>query len=288
MQLSNRLLFVTGLTMSIIAFSLLGDWQAIRPDPCTESSIFHHPELQQQYISQLAARKSPKNAYVSEIFPCNLSSQSLILLEYMTTTDIFLFPKTENADSSSKCELVQSNPTCTELALNENYLVWSRLLHLRLDFESPCPHLAHGPKVVDQRHGSVYSCSIYSNNLQLMLYICVYSTSSSIQYRDLDEYVARVHLQTVQVIAGRLAALAEEICEGQPHHSCHWNPHSEVTGRYCEDCPPICRDKTNYLQFSQFLLGVFLLLVFFEYLRVTTTGMISDIVDDDKQVSIGL
>ena len=96
--------------------------------------------------------------------------------------------------------------------------------------------------------------------------------------------MSHVHVQTVQVIEHRLAALAEEICEGQLHHSCHWNPHSEVTGRYCEDCPSICRDKNNYLQFSQFSFGAFLLLVCMEYLRVPIVGIISDIVDYDSQV----
>ncbi len=36
---------IIGITGSIIAASLMADWQAIPYDPCTEKSPFHHPDI---------------------------------------------------------------------------------------------------------------------------------------------------------------------------------------------------------------------------------------------------
>ena len=119
---------------------------------------------------------------------------------------------------------------------------------------------------------------------QLELRILVSTTSLFTLNTSLEEYVARVHVQTSQVIEGRLAVLAEETCENQPHRSCHWNPRSEVTGKYCADCPPICRDRSNYLKFSQFTIGAFLLLICGQLVLVPMIGIISDMADENSQV----
>ena len=100
--------------------------------------------------------------------------------------------------------------------------------------------------------------------------------------------MGHVHVQTMKVIEHRLAALAEEICESQPHHSCHWNPRSEVTGRYSVDCPPICRGKGNYLPFSQFVIGTVLLLIFAQWLKAPIVGIISDLLNSNSQVRTAL
>jgi len=34
-----------GITASIVGAALIADWQAIGHDPCTQFSLFHHPEL---------------------------------------------------------------------------------------------------------------------------------------------------------------------------------------------------------------------------------------------------
>ena len=45
LALSNQLIAIIGILMTIIACILSADWQAIPYDPCTELSPFHHPEL---------------------------------------------------------------------------------------------------------------------------------------------------------------------------------------------------------------------------------------------------
>ena len=106
------------------------------------------------------------------------------------------------------------------------------------------------------------------------------------QQENFEQYMEHVHVETVKNITEKLADVLEETCEDQPHHSCHWNPQSEVTGRYCEDCSPICRDQTNYLQFSQFAIGAALLLFSAEMHNIPTLSLLSDIVDNKSQVCL--
>ena len=206
---------------------------------------------------------------------CDRSNKLLTIKKYVPCTDIFVI---EKADITTGCEFVSS---CPQQNLNRIYDVYPSCLHLRVDYENQCLYLVHSKLEEAESHQGkfTYSCSVYKS--QLKLCVCVSAAAHSLQYVSLDEYVSHVHVQIVQVIEHRLAALAEEICEGQAHHSCHWNPHSEVTGRYCEDCPPICRDRTNY---SQFVIGAGLLLVCGVIVRVPMIGILSDMVDKDSQV----
>ena len=281
--MSNRLITVIGLIVSIISCSLLGDWQAIRPDFCTRSSLFHHPELQLQYIALLASPVAPHNATVEEISPCERPKQPLDM-ELLADIDIYAFPTSMKADQTSGCEVVQSCPVCARQVSNRIYSVYPICLYLRVYQASQCINLDQAQLVDAEKHNSIfiYSCFTYKSQLELCMRVSTVSPPT--QHAAIEEYVARAHVQTVQVIEGRLAALAEEICESQPHHSCHWNPHSEVTGRYCEDCPPICRDKNNYLYFSQFLIGATLLAFCAEIVRVSIFGVLSDLMHEQSQV----
>ena len=282
---------VIGLIVSIIAYGLLGDWQAILADPCTKSSIFHHPELQQQYVSQLYTPTTPNNASMAEIstFLCEKSSELLTIEKNMIDMDIYVFPTTiEKEGLTSGCEFVSSCPiSCTQQDLNKIYSVYPTCLHLRVDYENQCLYMLHSKLQEAEAYQDkfIYSCCLHKSQIKLCIYVSA-AASHSPQYASIEEYMEYINIQTVQVIEHRLATLAEKICDGQPHHSCHWNPHSEVTGRYCEDCPPICRDKSKYLQFSQFVIGASILLACGEIVRVPMIGILSDIVDKDNQVSI--
>ena len=283
--MSNRLISVIGLIGSIIAYTLLGDWQALRPDPCTENSLFHHPELQHQYLSKLTKQQSiiPKSTLVAEGIPCEKLNESLAKY-YLTGTDIYVLPSIKETYLYSNCELIHSCSDCVDQDFNRINSMCSNCPHLKLDLTNECFNRNH-PQIKDAevfQKSFIYFCSMYKS--QLNVFVLVSTVSPSTQYISLEEYVAHVHIQTVQVIEGRLAALAEQICENQPHYSCHWNPQSEVTGIYCENCPPICRDKTNYLSFSQFLIGAFLLLFWAQMLSVPIIGIITDLVDKKSQV----
>ena len=54
-----------GITLTIIALLLMTDWQAIGSDPCVDYSLFHHPQLADQYRVQLARTNVSDSGMVS-------------------------------------------------------------------------------------------------------------------------------------------------------------------------------------------------------------------------------
>ena len=54
-----------GVTSTITALLLMTDWQAIGSDPCVDYSLFHHPQLADQYRVQLARTNVSDSGMVS-------------------------------------------------------------------------------------------------------------------------------------------------------------------------------------------------------------------------------
>jgi len=44
-KLNSRIITIFGIISSVIGLILMADWQSIPHDPCTEFSLYHHPEL---------------------------------------------------------------------------------------------------------------------------------------------------------------------------------------------------------------------------------------------------
>ena len=156
---------VIGLIGSIIAYALLGDWQALRPDSCIEQSLFHHPYLQHQYITHLANYNSVmlNNTSVVESFPCERLNQSLTKY-YLAGTDIYVQPAINMADLPSKCELVHSCHICSDQDLNLISSICSTSCpHLRFDLDGQCNYSNHPqPKETEAYQGTFfYFCSMY-------------------------------------------------------------------------------------------------------------------------------
>ena len=58
-------LTVLGLITTITSLLIMTDWQAIGSDVCTEYSLFHHPQLADQYRLQLAESNVSQSGMVS-------------------------------------------------------------------------------------------------------------------------------------------------------------------------------------------------------------------------------
>ena len=58
-------LSVLGLSCTITALLIMTDWQAIGSDPCTDYSLFHHPQLADQYRLRLAGSNVSESGMVS-------------------------------------------------------------------------------------------------------------------------------------------------------------------------------------------------------------------------------
>ena len=58
-------LTVVGLTCTITSLLIMTEWHAIGSDPCTEHSLFHHPQLADQYRLELAESNISQSGIVS-------------------------------------------------------------------------------------------------------------------------------------------------------------------------------------------------------------------------------
>ena len=63
--MNSYYLTVVGLVCTITALLIITDWQAIGNDPCTDYSLFHHPQLADQYTLQLAGSNVSESGMVS-------------------------------------------------------------------------------------------------------------------------------------------------------------------------------------------------------------------------------
>ena len=45
LKLNSRIITILGVLFSMIGLILMADWQSIPPDPCTDFSLYHHPEI---------------------------------------------------------------------------------------------------------------------------------------------------------------------------------------------------------------------------------------------------
>ena len=56
---------MSGLIASIVSLLIMTDWQAIGSDSCTQYSLFHHPQLADQYRLKLAESNVSESGLVS-------------------------------------------------------------------------------------------------------------------------------------------------------------------------------------------------------------------------------
>ena len=293
MRLSNRLIAVVGLVMTIVATLLMGDWQAVRRDPCTDASLFHHPELLHTYTTQLDGRGRNSNSTSGSDMPpqiqCEQLNMTMGLHQHLQSTamDVYVYPNIVTDDVIYYgCELVDMCPLCS---------TDKDCLHLHINSQQHCLEMSPASEQRPHSLSTLYMCGepnslfTYCLSVHPLLptltqdYTPSSSSSSSSSEKDEVVYVANVHRQSIQILEGRVDSIASQACL---HHSghCHWNPSSSITHRHCPDCSPICRQRSNYLEFSQFTIAAAILLVSIPVARVPITSIISDIVSEDQQV----
>ena len=304
MRVSNRLMAVMGLVMSIVATLLMGDWQAARSDPCTQASLYHHPDLLHTYTLEIDRASSDTHdtgsgGVVSASIECEQLNLSVSLQHHLknTAVEVYAYPNSIVARGVLRygCEIVAVCQPCAEDE-DRPYSATATCLHLHINTQQQC--LERAPLSPWQPEPlplmTSYSCtkphSLFTYCLSSHQTLSGSSTAgddlASIQEEE-EEYISTVHLQSVEIVEGRVEQLASQHCEGHSsdHRRCHWNPNSVVTHRECEDCPLICRDRTNYLEFPQFTIAAALLLISVPLARVPITSILSDIVSPEQQVN---
>ena len=59
LKVNTRLMAIMGTTVSLLGVFIIADWQSIAHDPCTQFSLFHHPELADEYNASYSIPDSP-------------------------------------------------------------------------------------------------------------------------------------------------------------------------------------------------------------------------------------
>ena len=85
-----------------------------------------------------------------------------------------------------------------------------------------------------------------------------------------------------------VSQLLEEMCKAQStsSHHCFWNPHSRITGDYCNTCVTKCLSYETSLNFYQFNVGVLLVMIGSVLKFVFNLVLISEVFPAQEQVEL--
>ena len=264
-KFSGYWLTVTGMTCTIAALLIMTDWQAIPHDPCTDHSLFHHPELAHLYRDLL----TPPNSTEADVeryhymlcIPQPSNSKVEILAVYQSVHYSWQGVNTKiKHELKLNCILVDNCPkwshshTAMYLISHMNYTASSNsicLNHIHTDelpytYDLDRHNYAVGNPVLCTSGLSSSSCFILDPECQ--------NENQTLSLAD-QSLLAEVHIQSLQVVEKAVYQKAVSECESAGEH-CHWIPDSRVTHKHCNDCQPICRSTRHTLNFVQFTIGM--------------------------------
>ena len=274
LKLSNQAITFFGLHLTIAGYLLLGDWQAIPYDPCTEYSPFHHPEMIQNGSIVIPYEILNKNPTVYNRSLPTLKDVYVSSRAQMTFSDRVV---TAKAFPSMKlvCDKTESCPTVPD---GDRDLI----VHLQFAFDERGNLLQINYDDFTLEPAERLEC-MQSFSQQTVLCIDIIISNSSI---DNPQDSTLAHVESLQVLPDGLYWTARNICMSAdvPGRQCHWIPNSLLTKEDCEDCQPICRSLHQILTFPQFILGLALLLLSNSLLWVTIVALIVNQLPGELQV----
>ncbi len=226
---------IFGLLMTISGYSLLGDWQSIPYDPCTEFSPFHHPNLTQ---SLSASKFTPA---VNEQSHYLIQGHLTTRLQMTLSNGLIVPDKLPLFEFDLECQVISTcscDPELTFYYSNVNKIT---------------EVLIHSPRVL--------GCTV--NNIPSITVCIIEKTLDKDRKKNSLQVESTIaHVESIQVVSNDSYWTARNNCMNAdvPGHTCHWIPSSLVTKKECRDCPLICRSISQTLTFTQFCIGLTLLL----------------------------
>ena len=298
LKLNSRIVAIIGITVSLISFAIIADWQAIPPDPCTDYSPFHHPEIlsnyeeithNQTFNQRLPPLVQTNDKCVQYVPP--KSPETLAVLQSITIhSSVDLQQYSSNHHKSNDTKLVlncHKVVTCHTDHLNNHYKLDSNFC------------LKPQETITSEESGfGYYAYACVAPIPRVQFSICFdwidNPATAKIHKRSNQEWNAvdqddddmMAHAQVLQVLDDSTNDLAMKNCEEAEvkDHRCHWIPNSEVTRKHCGDCQPICRSIFRKLTFAQFCFGAALLMASIPIGRISVSALLSDRVQKEAQV----
>lgn len=257
-------------------------------------SPFHHPELLKNYterarLSMQFPNINPTNDTASDA-TYNEARQSDVCFP-----ELYLFDNLKYYDTNTTLQCSKSN-SCVQCTNRHSSTNIKAYCVTRFHTSEDIIVIANSPYIAIHEHSFTYLCnligSLYSNCTCLIV-----GKSFSCEIRTNDTILNHSHKQLKEVFGvksqswhitmdKRIYSVAVNDCVSQQDtFGCHWIPHSVVTGKLCEDCPPICRSVHHIITFAQFCVGAVLLKISLPTGRVSAVNLISDVVDKEYMVN---
>ena len=260
LKFSGFFLTVSGMMCTIAGLLIMTDWQAISHDPCTNYSLFHHPELADTYRMQLSEFASTASvSTASNLCIPQLAGENMpIPGDLYVQSDLWQWETHD--ESSFRCSVSNTCEQCLQLHADScTHFISTADQRICLSHENP------SDTGFMNTNGTFMSCTLqhqrHNSSSCFSLGSEAYVQSSS------QSLLAEVHIQSLEVVESAVYEIAVNRCESV--ENCHWIPDSEVTQKHCSDCQPICRNPKRTLNFAQFVIGVNL---FFSTLPIMYTG----------------
>lgn len=295
--LNNRMIVMIGVVFVIAGTILMTDWQAIpHRDPCIEYSVFHHPELMDEYTKDLInapslVDDSAFECYKSKVYAGTSADMILQVNAYFSSVDS-LGLKLDSAFLEASCMEASFCSTCnhnTTTALSP-----LSVLCLPFTFSSRSRKLYMTGSSLPSENTVAYLCNFVNSTfsacvtvMQDAIDLSRSSQTAKLQQQIFPEVLSDVYVESLQVIEDCVYELAVNKCETRDNeYGCRWIPDSAVTGEYCDECQPICRSVYHTLNFAQFCLGAILMKLSLPTSRVSAVNIITDVVEQDFQVRV--
>ena len=264
---------------TIASLLIMTDWQAIPHDPCTNYSLFHHPELVDTYTKQLL--ESPPNVTAVAMdhlcIPQPMGQSVQLHGGFYVQSQHWQWGMHETSfkcNQSSTCQPCSApNETCTQFVPTEK----SRMCVSHYGSADQDLMYTHDRENTSQ---TLLMCTLQHQKHNSSSCFTV-GAEADVQSSS-QSFLAEVHIQSLQVVQSAVYEIAVNRCESVD--SCHWIPNAQVTHKHCSDCQPICRNPKRTLNFIQFSIGLGIFFATLPLMYTGTTLMLSNAVSRHYQV----
>ena len=292
----------------------MADWQSIGHDPCIQYSPYFHPELQ-----NMTTQDKPLVDVANSVTQQEIMCEELDFSSYISAGDevTSLLEGTQvvvcqegfhlgqvNRMLDLECE-VRSSGSCLRFVTNQSS---SNCFYFRVTSGNLClemPDTGNGSNYLARRS---ISCDAPKHPFSLCASFRSVSRDSrplSMTMYAFQEFKEVIQMLTVAVAghpeysninvqadsssqsnSSQTGMTPREHCEamGQGEYNCYWNQASQITHQGCDECPQICYSEHKSLNFVQFCIGAFFLVIAIPPTRIALMVLIFDNLHRELQV----
>ena len=247
LKFSSRSIILIALLLNTSGLLVLGDWQSIGGDDvCQNYSIADEIE-----VNQCLTEKSCIEVDMS-LCPLVSNTKGVFIDIYYETV------KTGTVSSNRNCFECSDESVCAKLQLNGNTLCLT----------DETMSVKTGEVIVFQNTSQFSNQSIcigiYKHAELDMNNICYYNGLLQSITEGVDDLLRGWNSENQQK------------CES--NELCYWNPDSIITGEYCYECPPLCRNKKKSLNFAQVCIALTFIALSIEFARYNLLPLTTKVV----------